>query len=75
MQFAKAEPQRIRDAAGSSSAMWEKNKAAKELFENLPEQERRRWEAKAKAAHLAAKIKHESALKGEPSLDPEEQQK
>jgi hypothetical protein len=75
IQFAKAEPQRIRDAASSSSAVWKKNKAVKELFEDLPEQKRRRREAKAKAAHLAAKTKHESTLKGEPSLNPEKQQK
>ena len=47
----------------------------KELFEELPENERREWTEKAEAAHRQALSKVDEALKAGPSDSPEDRQR
>ena len=45
----------------------------KQLFEELPEEDRNEWEGRAKAMHEEECEKYKSRMTGDPSTDPEEQ--
>lgn len=65
----------IAERAGPAANIGSRNKLASQLFKDEPDEVRAEFEAQAIRDHKEAVKKHEDALAGSASQDPEEQQK
>ncbi len=68
-------PEEIKEHAGERATSGERKKAAKEMFEDLPEEEQTKWIEEARTIYDGGAKKYLDALKSGASANPDEQQK